>query len=65
MTELDVNLQDPAMCLGCGCTDIKACVGGCSWLARAGETFQLSMKPIWVRPLAIAISVNQPAMEAP
>ncbi|MEO8391178.1 DNA cytosine methyltransferase [Polaromonas sp.] len=26
----------------------------------AGETFQLSAKPIWVRPLAIAISVDQP-----
>jgi site-specific DNA-cytosine methylase len=28
-------------------------------LAWAGETFQLSMKPIWVQPLAIAISVRQ------
>jgi len=28
-------------------------------LAWAGESFQLSMKPIWVRPLAIAISVHQ------
>jgi site-specific DNA-cytosine methylase len=30
-------------------------------LSWAGETFQLSMKPIWVRPLAIAISVHQSA----
>lgn len=29
-------------------------------LAWAGETFQLSMRPIWVQPLAIAISVHQP-----
>ncbi len=29
-------------------------------LVWAGETFQLSAKPIWVRPLAIAISVHQP-----
>lgn len=28
-------------------------------LAWSGETFSLSMKPIWVQPLAIAISVNQ------
>lgn len=28
-------------------------------LAWAGETFQLSAKPIWVQPLAIAISVRQ------
>lgn len=30
-------------------------------LARAGVTFELSSKPIWVRPLAIAIAVQQPA----
>ena len=29
-------------------------------LAGAGVTFQLSMKPVWVQPLAIAISVRQP-----
>lgn len=28
-------------------------------LAWAGETFRLSMKPIWVQPLAVAISVGQ------
>ncbi len=27
-------------------------------LAKAGETFQLSAKPIWVRPVAVAISVQ-------
>ncbi len=29
-------------------------------LARAGETFQLSMKPIWVRGVAMALAVHQP-----
>jgi site-specific DNA-cytosine methylase len=29
-------------------------------LARTGQTFQLSAQPIWVRPLARAISVNVP-----
>lgn len=31
----------------------------CGLRARAGKTFQLSAKPIWVRPLAIAIRVRQ------
>lgn len=22
-----------AVCIGCGCTDLRACEGGCSWLA--------------------------------
>lgn len=37
-------------------------IGETLLLARAGETFQLSMKPIWVQPLAIAISVK-PGMQ--
>lgn len=28
-------------------------------LAKAGETFRLSAKPIWVRPVAVAISVRE------
>ncbi|CAN5301325.1 hypothetical protein BH10PSE16_BH10PSE16_01400 [soil metagenome] len=40
-------------------TAIAEVMGETLLLARAGETFQLSMKPIWVRPLAIAISVHQ------
>ena len=27
-------------------------------LARAGETFLLSSRPVWVRPLQIALSVR-------
>lgn len=30
-------------------------------LAMTGETFRLSAQPVWVRPLAIAISVRSPA----
>lgn len=33
-------------------------IGRTILLARTGETFQLSSTPIWVRPLAIAISVR-------
>jgi len=33
-------------------------IGRAILLSRAGETFQLSATPIWVRPLAIAISVR-------
>jgi site-specific DNA-cytosine methylase len=40
-------------------TGIAEVMGETLLLAWAGETFQLSMKPIWVRPLAIAISVKQ------
>jgi hypothetical protein len=31
---------DVAKCVGCGCTDLRACAGGCSWLAvnRAAGT---------------------------
>lgn len=29
-------------------------------LAKSGETFQLSAAPVWVRPLAVALSVAQP-----
>jgi hypothetical protein len=25
--------RDIAVCAGCGCTDLRACAGGCSWLA--------------------------------
>jgi site-specific DNA-cytosine methylase len=30
-------------------------------LAESGETFQLSSTPIWVRPVALALAVEQPA----
>lgn len=40
-------------------TAIAEVMGETLLLAWAGETFQLSMKPIWVQPLAIAISVKQ------
>jgi hypothetical protein len=30
-------------------------------LARSGETFLLNDTPIWVRPVAIALSVRMPA----
>lgn len=40
-------------------TGIAEVMGETLLLAWAGETFQLSMKPIWVQPLAIAISVHQ------
>ncbi|NUO87735.1 MAG: DNA cytosine methyltransferase, partial [Cupriavidus sp.] len=30
-------------------------------LAESGETFQLSSTPVWVRPVAVALSVAQPA----
>ena len=29
-------------------------------LAWAGEGFSLSLKPIWVRPISVALSVRQP-----
>lgn len=40
-------------------TGIAEVMGETLLLAMSGETFQLSMKPIWVQPLAIAISVHQ------
>jgi hypothetical protein len=39
-------------------------IGETLLLAMAGVTFQLSSKAIWVRPLAIAISVRQPFGES-
>jgi hypothetical protein len=32
-------------------------------LAMSGETFQLSATPIWVRPVAIALSVDAGALQ--
>jgi hypothetical protein len=29
--------QREATCVGCGCTDLCACAGGCSWLAVSRE----------------------------
>lgn len=26
-------MTDQATCVNCGCTDLRACTGGCSWLA--------------------------------
>jgi site-specific DNA-cytosine methylase len=40
-------------------TAIAEVMGETLLLAWSGETFQLSMRPIWVQPLAIAISVRQ------
>lgn len=28
-----VDVDKPAKCVGCGCTDQRACPGGCTWLA--------------------------------
>lgn len=39
-------------------TGIAEVMGETLLLAWAGETFQLSMKPIWVQPFAVAISVS-------
>lgn len=41
-------------------TAIAEVMGETLLLAWAGETFQLSSKPIWVQPVAVALSVNQP-----
>jgi hypothetical protein len=30
--------QSQSICIGCGCTDLCACEGGCSWLACDGVT---------------------------
>lgn len=29
---LDVDVNRPATCTGCGCTDRRACPGGCWWV---------------------------------
>lgn len=44
---------------------IASVMGQAILLARAGETFQLSAAPIWVRPFAVAVSVDdrQPVWE--
>ncbi|RQI06459.1 DNA cytosine methyltransferase [Pseudomonas aeruginosa] len=40
---------------------IAGVMGTTLLLAEAGETFMLSNMPIWVRPVAVALSVSQPA----
>lgn len=30
---LGINVRDPAICIGCGCSDRYGCKGGCHWLA--------------------------------
>ncbi|WP_247734842.1 DNA cytosine methyltransferase [Pseudomonas aeruginosa] len=40
---------------------IAGVMGTTLLLAEAGETFMLSNTPIWVRPVAVALSVSQPA----
>lgn len=40
---------------------IASVMGETLLLAMSGETFQLSAMPIWVRPVAVAISVDIPA----
>jgi site-specific DNA-cytosine methylase len=42
-------------------TAIADVMGETLLLAWTGETFRLSMKPIWVQPVAVAISVRQAA----
>lgn len=37
---------------------IAGVMGTTLLLAMAGETFVLSSAPIWVRPVAVALSVN-------
>lgn len=39
-------------------TAIAEVMGETLLLARAGETFQLSARPVWVRPVALALSVR-------
>lgn len=39
-------------------TAIAEVMGETLLLARAGETFQLSARPVWVRPVAMALSVR-------
>lgn len=39
-------------------TAIAEVMGETLLLARAGETFMLSARPVWVRPLQIALSVR-------
>lgn len=29
----DIDVNNPATCAGCGCTDRRACAGGCYWIA--------------------------------
>jgi len=43
-------------------TAIAEVMGETLLLAWSGETFMLSAKPIWVRPVAVALSVAQGAM---
>lgn len=40
---------------------IAGVMGTTLLLAEAGETFMLSNMPIWVRPVAVALSISQPA----
>ncbi|HFH3179188.1 TPA: DNA cytosine methyltransferase, partial [Pseudomonas aeruginosa] len=40
---------------------IAGVMGTTLLLAEQGETFMLSNTPIWVRPVAVALSVSQPA----
>lgn len=40
---------------------IAEVMGNTLLLAESGETFQLSSTPIWVRPVALALAVEQPA----
>jgi len=39
---------------------IASVMGTTLLLAWAGETFVLSATPVWVRPIAVALSVDQP-----
>lgn len=40
LARLTVDLNQPATCAGCGCTDTQACPEGCFWLAvdRSGRS---------------------------
>ncbi|HSV48407.1 MAG TPA: DNA cytosine methyltransferase [Ramlibacter sp.] len=44
-------------------TGIAEVMGETLLLAWSGETFLLSARPVWVRPVAIALSISQPSGE--
>ena len=58
------NLRGRFRCIGgnavpsAAATAIAEVMGETLLLARAGETFQLSARPVWVRPVALALSVR-------
>lgn len=47
----DVEIFDGPMCRGCGCTDLRACAGGCSWV-----TDPIDPRPVCSRCYALALA---------